>query len=117
MSTHQTHPPHLVSSQIKPIQAQQASEGAKEGDKQALNHQEKRQGRDLKAVRPRPKCGSMHMCKAMRHKKHHFAFLTAEGKEENPDRVFCCPAAGQCDPINPGSLHKGVSIEEKICHP
>lgn len=55
----------------------------------------------------------MHMCKAMRHKKHHFAFLTAEGKEENPERVFCYPAAGQCDPINPGSLHKGVSIEEK----
>lgn len=72
-----------------------------------------------KAVSPRPKRGSMHVCKAMRHKKQHFAFLTAKGKEENPDVGLSCPAAGQCGPINPGPTlqgdeHQGENLQAQI---
>lgn len=61
----------------------------------------------------------MHMCKAMRHKKQHFTFLKAEGKEENPDVGLSCPAAGHCGPINPGITpqrdeHQGENLRAQI---
>ena len=61
----------------------------------------------------------MHMCKAMRHKKQHFAFLTAEGKEENPGAGLSCPAVGQHGSINPGVTpqkdeHQGANLRAQI---
>lgn len=61
----------------------------------------------------------MHVCKAIRHKKQHFTFLTATGKEEKPDVGLSCPAGSQCGPISPGITpqkdeHQGENLQAQI---
>lgn len=78
-------------------------------DKQALNHQEKCPEWVSKAAGQRLMCGSMHVCKDMRHKKQHIAFHTAKEKEENPtrDSSCCCKTGSPCP--RPRSTREWVS--------
>lgn len=81
-------------------------------DKQALNHQEKCPEWVSKAARWRLTCGSMHVCKDMRHKKQHIAFHTAKEKEENPTRGQFLLLQDR-EPLPQAPLHKGMSVKEE----